>query len=190
MSIVLRQHFEKIAPLTDEEFAYILSHFVVRRFKKHQFVVQAGNPVEYDHFVVKGLLTATYTNDKGKEHIVQFAMEDWWVSDYHAYVNQARATLNIECIEDAELLCVSFANKNKLCTELHALEHFFRVKSQSGYIALQKRILSLLNDDAQSRYTQLLEQYPRLSQRVPKSLLAAYLGVSRETLSRFTKAEK
>lgn len=190
MSKALRQHFEKIIPITDQEFEHVLSHFTVRRFRKHQFVVQAGSLVEFDHFVVSGLLTATYMNDKGKEHIVQFAMEDWWVSDYHAYVNQARATLNIECMEDTELLCLSFENKNKLCTELHALEHFFRVKSQSGYIALQKRILSLLNDDAHARYTQLLEQYPLLAQRLPKTLLAAYLGVSRETLSRFAKAAK
>jgi CRP-like cAMP-binding protein len=187
MSTVLRQHFEKIISLTDDQFAYIMPHFVSRKFKKHQFIVQAGNPVEYDHFVVSGLLTASYINNGGKEHILNFAMEDWWVSDYQAYVNQARATLNIECVENTEVLCISFADKNKLCKEIHELEHFFRVKATSGYIALQRRILSLLNDDAQTRYAQLLGQYPSLSQRVPKALLAAYLGVSRETLSRLSK---
>jgi len=88
-------------------------------------------------------------------------------------------------LEDSTLLCLTATNKKKLCDELHKIEHFFRIKTGSGYVSLQQRILSLLNNDARSRYNELLAQYPSLFQRVPKVLIAAYLGVSRETLSRF-----
>ncbi|MHA4810764.1 Crp/Fnr family transcriptional regulator [Flavitalea flava] len=186
MGILFRQHIEQIVPVTDAEFDYILTHFSSREMKRYQFVVQEGNAVEYEYFVVSGLMKAYFINESGKEHIIQFAMENWWISDYQALYSAEKATLNIDCIEQTSLLCITLANKNKLCSELHKMEHFFRVKTSVGYLGLQKRILSFLNDDAKSRYNHLLQQYPALFQRVPKTLIASYLGVSRETLSRLS----
>jgi CRP-like cAMP-binding protein len=186
MSIELRRHFEKITPLTDQEFDYILSHFTTKKLKKHQFLIQEGYNVTNDYFVVKGLLKAYHVDKEGKEYIMQFAMEDWWVTDYQAYFSQTKATLNIDCIEEVEILCLSLHNRDKICADLHKIEHFFRRKSNMGYVALQRRILSMLNSNAKERYEQLLLQYPTLFQRVPKTFIASYLGVSRETLSRFS----
>ncbi|TBX68691.1 Crp/Fnr family transcriptional regulator [Flavobacterium silvisoli] len=186
MSEILRQQIEKITPLTDKEFEYILSHFTRKKIKKHQYLLQEGEAVQNDYFVTKGLLKAYYVNQDGKEHIMQFAMEDWWITDYQAYFNETNATLNIDCIEASEVLCLSLRNREKLCADMHKIEHFFRKKSNAGYVALQRRILSLLNSNAKERYEQLLQQYPLLFQRVPKTLIASYLGVSRETLSRLS----
>ena len=187
MSTILRQHFEKITPLSDEEFEYILSHFTTKKLKKHQYLVQENDYVQYDYYVVSGLLKASHFDNDGKEYIMQFAMEDWWVTDYQAYFSAAKSTLNIDCIENTELLCLSLQNRDKLCAEMHKIEHFFRKKSNFGYVALQRRILSLLNSNAKERYEQFFQLYPSLFQRVPKTLIAAYLGVSRETLSRLSK---
>ncbi len=186
MSIELKKHIEEITLISDAEFEYVLSHFKRKKLKNHQFLIQEGNNVLDDHFVIKGLLKAYYTNDEGKEHILQFAMEDWWVSDYQAYFNKGKATINVDCLEDCEVLCLSLENREKICSELQKIGHFFRVKSNFGYIALQRRILSLLDKDAKGRYEQLIKLYPSLLQRVPKTVLASYLGVSRETLSRFS----
>lgn len=182
----LRAHIEKITPLTDAEFDYILSHFTPRKLKKHQFLVQAGMAVECDYFVVSGLVKAYFTSEDGKQHILQFGMEDWWITDFQAYFNGTAATLDIDCIEDTEVLCLPLVNREKLCADLHKIEHFFRKKSNGGYVALQRRILSLMNNSAKERYETLLAQYPTLFQRVPKTLIASYLGVSRETLSRLS----
>jgi CRP-like cAMP-binding protein len=186
MSNELRRHFEKITPLTDQEFDYILSHFTFKKLKKHQFLIQEGDSVTNDYFVLKGLLKAYHVDKEGKEYIMQFAMEDWWVTDYQAYFSETKATLNIDCIEEVEILCLSLHNRDKICADLHKIEHFFRRKSNTGYVALQRRILALLNSNAKERYEQFLLQNPTLFQRVPKTLIASYLGVSRETLSRFT----
>ena len=83
MEEILRQQIEKIVQLTDEEFQVVLPYFSTRTYLKHQYVVQAGNHAPNDHFVVKGLLKSFYIDDKGKTHILQFAMEDWWISDYN-----------------------------------------------------------------------------------------------------------
>jgi len=184
MSTSLRQHIEKIVSLTDDESGHVLSHFTIKKLKKHQFLVQEGDSVVSDFFVLKGLIKAYHTDENGKDHILQFAMEDWWVTDYQAYFNEAKATLNIDCIEPTEVLCITLNDREKLCRDLHKIEHFFRKKSNAGYIALQRRILSLLNSSAKERYEQFLDQYPSLYQRIPKTLMASYLGVSRETLSR------
>lgn len=183
----LRDHIEAISPLSDAEWKTVSTFFQRRKFRKHQYLVQQGDPVPYDFWVVSGLLKAFTVGDDGKEHILQFAMEDWWCTDYQAYQSGSHASLFIDCLEDSEVLCLRAADKERMCREFRALERFFRIKSGNGYIALQKRIVSLLKESAEERFHNLVAQYPGLVQRVPKKLLAAYLGVSRETLSRFHK---
>lgn len=190
MSEILRHQIDKISPLTDTEFDYVLSHFTKRKFKKHQFVVQEGQLVDNDFFILEGCLKSYSTDASGKEHIIQFGLQDWWITDYEAYYNQTLATVNIDCIEDSVLLCLTFTNREKLCAEMHKIEHFFRKKTNKRNVALQQRILSLLSSNAKERYDQLLNQYPQLFQKVPKHLIAAYLGVSRETLSRFNSSSR
>lgn len=183
---VLREHLEKIIPLTDEEFAFIEPHFLLRTYKKHQFLIQEGMPVRYVYFVVSGLLKLVHTDESGKQQIVSFAMEDWWESDYQAFYTQTEATFSLDCIEDSTVLCLSLESYQTLCSAMPKMEHFFLEKANRGYMALQRRLLSLMTTQAKERYEQLLQQYPDLIQRVPKILLASYLGVSRETLSRFS----
>ena len=182
----LREHIEKIVPLTDDEFAFVIAHFTQKQFKKHQSLLQEGEWVKHMYLVVSGLLKLVYTDDSGKQHIVSFAMEDWWESDFRAYYTQTKATLSLECIEDTAVFCLSLDDYQRLCAGLPRMEHFILQKSISGSIASQQRILSLLTTHATERYEQMLQQYPALFQRVSKTLLASYLGVSRETLSRLS----
>lgn len=180
----LRTHIEKIVPLSDEEFASISSCFTHRKYKKHQFLIQQGDVVTYNYFVLKGLLKLVYTDEGGKEHIVGFAMEDWWETDFPAYYQSKKATMSLECVEDTEVLCLSLEDYRKIVSTHPKMEHFFLEKAYMGFIAAQQRIISTMTTGIKERYEQLLEKHPSLIQRVPKSLLAAYLGVSRETLSR------
>lgn len=180
----LREHIEKITQLTEEEAEFVLLHFKIKKLKKHQYVVQEGEFIDKDFWVVKGLLKASYTDNSGKQHILQFAMKDWWITDYQAYFNNKKATINVDCLEPTELLYITLSDREKICNEIHKMANFFRIKSSNGYVALQDRILTLLSTNSKERYNQLLNKSPQLFQRVPKSLIASYLGVSRETLSR------
>lgn len=187
---ILQQHIAKTAKLTDEQFDYFYSHFQPLSYKKGQVLISEGDKVEHEYFVVAGCLKAFYINDDIKMYILQFAMPTWWTSDYGALYNHAKATINVDCITDAEVLSLSNQNREKICAELHQVEHFFRWRTNRGYLASQKRLLSFMNNDAKARYEELLALYPQLYNLVPKHLIAAYLGVSRETLSRLYQSHK
>lgn len=190
MSELLRQQIDRVVKLTDEEFNYVLSHFVPKKFTKYQFIIQEGQFVDYDYFVLSGCLKSYFTDSAGKDHIIQFGLKDWWITDYEAYYFKKRAIVSIDCIENCELLCLSNQHREKLCAELQKIEHFFRKKTNRRNVALQQRILSLMSSTAKERYDKLIEQYPELFQKVPKKLIAQYLGVTRETLSRLNTPKK
>lgn len=184
MQDILRQHIEKIVPLSDEEFAFVSSHFTLKSFKKREYLIETGDSVKDCYFVVSGLLMLVYIEESAKQHIVSFAMEDWWETDFLAYHSQGKATMALQCLEDTTVFCLSLEHYQKLCASLQKMEHFFLKKANGGHIGSQQRILSFISSNARERYEQLLKRYPSLLQRVPKTLIASYLGVSRETLSR------
>lgn len=181
---LFKEHVAEFVETNDIDYQLILSYFSLQKFRKRQFVIQENQNVEYVYFVKKGLLKSSFIDDLGKEHILQFASENWWISDFAAFYKQEKSTLSVECIEDSELLGITFENLDKLCKEIPKMERFFRLKSNYGYVALQKRILSLLSDSAKIRYESFCTMYPNIIQRIPKQLIANYLGLSRETLSR------
>jgi CRP-like cAMP-binding protein len=181
---ILKEHVAKIASLTDDQFDNFFSRFKSKSYKKGQIIIAEGDKVEHEYFVLEGCLKSFYINDDVKMFIIQFAMPTWWASDYNALYSGAKATISVDCITDAEVLCLSNADREEMCKEIHEVEHFFRWRTNKGYVASQRRLLSLMNNDTKHRYEELMTQYPALYNIVPKHLIAAYLGVSRETLSR------
>jgi len=189
MSILLRKQIEAIVPLTDAEFHHILSYFKPKKLKKHAFLIQEEQEVIYNYYVEKGCLKAFITDNKtGKDFIYQFAVEDWWITDWEAFLKKTKATINIDCLEDCELLGITLEDRMKLGAELWKFEHFLQVKANLGYISLQKRLQMMIIGNARDRYEQFIRQYPHLINRIPKVYIASYLGVSRETLSRLYKS--
>lgn len=186
----LRKHIEEITPISDEEFESIKPFFTVKRVLKNQYLIQQGDDARYEYIIMSGIFKVFYLSDDGKEHIVQFATENWWMSDYISYFSKKPANLYVVCIKAGEVLCLTLEGREKLSANLHKMEHFFRVKLTKGYIALQQRIISLLSHTPEERYKEFAELYPDLMQKVPKKYIAEYLGISRETLSRLYSKNK
>ncbi|WAC12465.1 Crp/Fnr family transcriptional regulator [Dyadobacter pollutisoli] len=180
----LRKHIEEITPVSDEEFEYVKTFLTRKRVRKHQYLIQVGDIVTCDYWITRGIFRAFYVDKTGKEHILQFALENSWLSDYNAFFNQTESKMNIVCMEDAEVLCLTLLAKEKLASELHKMEHFFRMKVTRGYTVQQHRIISLLSNNPRQRYEEFESLYPNIVKKVPKKYIAEYLGISRETLSR------
>ena len=173
---LLKEHIAKSASLTDDQFDYFFSRFKSQSYKRGQSVVTEGDKVEYEYFVLDGCLKSFYINDDLKMFILQFAMPTWWTSDYSALYSGAKASINIDCITDAKVLCLSNKDREEVCNDIRQVEHFFRWRTNNGFVAAQKRLLSLMNNNTRHRYEELIAQYPALYNIVPKHLIAAYLG--------------
>lgn len=184
MNHFLKEHIQEIISIADEEFEIVQSFFVKKRFRKRQFLIQEHQLVHEIFLIEKGILKSSFIDHTGKEHILQFAASNWWISDFAAFFKQEASSLAVDCIEDTEVYAITYEDLNILCSKVSAIEHFFRVKSNFGYVALQQRILSLMSKSAKERYEDFIKQYPGFIDHIPKQLIASYLGVSRETLSR------
>ena len=142
---ILKQHIAKTASLTDEHFDYVFSHFKQQSYKKGQVIIASGDMVNCEYFVLSGCLKSFFINDDLKMFILQFAMPTWWASDFNALYSHTKATINVDCITDTEVLCITNDDREKICSELHPMEHFFRWRTNKGYVASQKRLLSKLS---------------------------------------------
>lgn len=189
MNQILKTHIRKTVDLSEIELEKACSFFEEQHFKKREMIINANNQVDHVYFIVSGLLKLFYTDSDAKEHIISFSMEDWWESDYAAFYTQTKATQSLQCLEDIVVLKLSFDNYQQLLTEVPKMTDFFLKKAIGGHITSQRRILSLMTMSAKERYEQFLKYYPSLLQRIPKTVLASYLGVSRETLSRFFESK-
>lgn len=183
----LRKHLEKYVSITDDDFAEIVNYFTLRQITKNTVLLQPGESVHHTYWVVQGLLLSTFNDGKGKEHIMQFAIENCWITDQQGFYNQTAAILRIYALEDSCVFSLSFSNREKLCETFPSMAHFFRKKANDSFVKQQKRLLTYMTSDAQERFNHLMREFPGLYQRVPKQILASYLGVTRETLSRFKK---
>jgi CRP-like cAMP-binding protein len=147
-------------------------------------VVQNGNVCRYESFVLKGCLKTFYIDNEGQEHIVQFAIENWWTADLSSFLTQTPACYNVLCLENCELAQITFPDLEELYLAIPKLERFFRIIIQKAYIAAQQRIVNNFSMAAKDRYVQFRKQYPEIDQRVPQYMIASYLGITKEFLSK------
>ncbi|PCH76149.1 MAG: hypothetical protein COB98_07025 [Flavobacteriaceae bacterium] len=150
-------------------------------------LLEAGETVVHQYYVQKGCLRTYYVDISGKEHTLQFAIKDWWISDYTAFFSGDKAILNIESIQDTTLYKISKKNMDDLFFEIPKLETFFRKKMERSFASFQKRILSNLAESAKERYVSFVRTYPNIEQRVKNYHIASYLGITTESLSRIRK---
>lgn len=177
-------YINKITPLTTEEGEKIAARFKIRKYLKGQFVVQNGDVCKYENFVLKGCLRQFYIDNEGFEHIIMFAIEDWWAGDLGSMVNHTPSDFNIQCVENCELAQIHFEDLQILYEEVPKLERLFRIIIQRAFIASQKRIINNFSLSAKERYLQFRQTYPLIEQRVPQYMIASYLGITKEFLSK------
>ncbi|MFH7017320.1 Crp/Fnr family transcriptional regulator [Flavobacterium sp. FlaQc-47] len=182
MEKTLKENIAKTIQLSHEEYQQIEHYFVRETYKKGNYLVESGKTAPFEFFIVSGLVVASHLNDEGKKHIVQFAMEDNWISDIQSFNTGCSTSIDIKCLENTVLYSISYADKEKLCALSKKMEFFFRKKSSANNIVLQKRILNFMCTNSKDRYEQFIKQYPKIQLRVSKKLMASYLGITTKTL--------
>ena len=170
-------------PLTETEIEVIKDVFTFKKLRKHQFLLQEGQVCKYGAFIVKGAMRQYSIDDKGAERIVNLYLENWWASDRESYVMLTPSKYNIDAWEHSELLLITKADYLNQLTPIPAINEMARKMDENFAIASQKRVASI-SLSAEERYAELVRTYPEFLQRFPQHIIASYLGITKETLSR------
>lgn len=188
---IFRKYLEDKIHLTNQDFELIASLCSGKKLRKKQYLLQAGDVWKYNAFVCKGLLKLYHLDDKGQEHIMQFAPENHWTGDRESLSSGLPSKYNIDAIEESEILLISKDNFEMLRKSIPAFNDFVNDTIKKNVMALQDRIYANITLSAEERYNRFITQFPAITSRVPQHMIASYLGISAETLSRirsqFTK---
>ncbi|HWV73228.1 MAG TPA: Crp/Fnr family transcriptional regulator [Pseudosphingobacterium sp.] len=175
--------------LTKDELEKFSSSYSLKKVEKNQVILKEGETCMFEGYVLEGCFKIFYQDEDLREHILSFAIEDWWVLDIGSFVSGTPSRLNIQALEDSTILVIDRDKKEQLYGELPKVEKLFRIMNQKSLAAMSQRMISMLHKNADQRYLNFIEKYPTLSQRIPQHQIASYLGISHEFLSKVrTKA--
>lgn len=173
--------------LTADEKVQITAAFKSRHLRKRQYLLQEGDVCKYMAFIVKGAGRMYTMKENSQETIIRLAVESWWLGDYESYNLHTPSIYYIEMTEDSDVLLVTHEDMKNLGAAIPAIDEMVREIDRKGTIATQKRIHAAISMDAEERYELLAKTYPEFVRRFPQSMIASYLGISPETLSRVRK---
>ena len=176
--------------LPDDEREVIMAAFEQKHFRKRQYLLKEGEICRQTGFIVKGSARMFSVDEKGHEHIVYFGLESWWIGDHESFLQLTPSRYNIEILEDAELLVLTASKALELRHKSRCFDLTVKLLDKYSTIAMQKRIHSAIGMTAEEKYFNLLSSYPQFLERFPMNMIASYLGLSPETLSRIRKNGK
>lgn len=186
---VLQNHIEHTlgSSITDEDFNTFCGLTFEKSFDKKQFFVEPGSPCNYQYFILEGSCYSYYVNEKGDKNAIQLAIENHWITDSSSFFTNKPAVSTIETLEPTRVLLLSKENLNKLCKTSPIFDRYFRILLQNAMSALYQRIAKTNSEDAEYRYKEFSKLYPHFVQRIPQFLIASYLGVKPQSLSRIRR---
>lgn len=181
------QNLNSKVELTEAEQDQIKKYLTFKKLRKKQYLLQEGDVCKVIAFVEKGALRAYSVDENSNEHIIQFGLEGWLISDLYSFLTGEPATYNIDAIEDSELVIISKSAHEELLQTMPKYETFTRLNMTGAYLAMQRRLTSIISASVEERYQDFINLYPHIAQRVPQHMIASYMGLTPETLSRIRK---
>lgn len=170
--------------LDKQEIDFFLSLLEPKNLERRKVYLKAGSVCRHSAFVVDGALKSFTVDKEGKEHVLSFAIRDWWIADMYSYISHKPAILTIEAIDNSEVLLLSYDNQQLLYEKVPKFERFFRILVENSLVANQERLMDNLSSSAEERYVRFIKKYPAIPSCVPQHSIASYLGITPEFLSK------
>jgi CRP-like cAMP-binding protein len=182
----LRSNIEKTIErsLTDAEFEGFAQLLFERSYDKKSTLVEEGQVCNHIYFVQQGSCYSYITDDHGEKHAIQFALEGYWISDLYSFFSHRTAIYSVETLETSNMLVLNKKNFQFACEKLPVFDRYFRILIQNAYVSLQYRLAKTNSEDAEKRYLDFTKKHPDFLQRIPQYLIASYLGIKPQSLSR------
>ncbi|POY38359.1 Crp/Fnr family transcriptional regulator [Solitalea longa] len=180
----LLDHIGRFVDLDMSEKELLLGRLSFKKVKKKEYPLSEGQICNYNYFVVKGCLRVYLITNSGLEQITQFGIENWWITDFDSFENQTSSAFFIQAVEESEVIAIDKNALENLYNEVPKVERYFRIILQKNFVAAQRRILWIHTISSEQRYRNFVEQFPAFVQRVPQYMLASYLGITLEFLSK------
>ncbi|WP_207420211.1 Crp/Fnr family transcriptional regulator [Desertivirga brevis] len=174
-------------PISEEDKKLIRNTFKIKHLRKRQYLLQEGDVCKYMAFIVKGAGKMYMVNKSGQENVIRLAIESWWLGDFESYTLNSPSVYNIEMIEDSDVLLINDQSMQELIAKVPPLAKMIKEIDRNSAIATQRRIQTAISLGAEERYDEMLQSYPEFIRRFPQTMIASYLGISAETLSRIRK---
>ena len=179
----LIKSFSKNVTLTDEEAGIIQSLFTPKKFRRRQYILQAGDVCRYETFIIKGCMRSYFIDEDGTEHVIMFAIENGWLGDGLSFNHGIPSEVNIDALEACEIFQIDKPSLEALYEKVPRFERFFRVKFQTAFLAEQQRVICNFTKSAQDRYLTFLKRFSGLEERIPQHQIASFLGITPQFLS-------
>ncbi len=186
----LIEHIRKYIELDSKVEREISNFFQPKTFAKREMLTELNTKCNLHFFVIKGCLRMYFINDKGVEQTIQFAIENWWITDYFAFDRQTKTEFGIQAVETTDVLQIDYKSQEKLLHDFPQLERYFRLIYQRAYSASQLRTKYLYDFSREQFYHHFNDSFPEFTQRIPQHLLASYLNMTPEYLSKIKKKSR
>jgi CRP-like cAMP-binding protein len=184
---IFENYLSERVTLGVEDVNLVRSLSIEKKIAKRQFILREGEPADHTNFVVKGLLRLYRTDFKGEEYILKFANENHWINDRQSYLTGLPAIANIEAIENSAVLSWKKADFDYLLKEIPCFKQLMKDLSAKNQVANQDRVYNSISLSSEEKYNLFIEKNATISNRIPLHMIASYLGVTRETLSRIRR---
>lgn len=184
MNNELYNHIRRFVDIDKTEYDKVLSYFDHLVLDKKDLVIHAGDKCEQLYFVLQGCLHAYFIDNNGAEKTIQFAIEDWWITDFLAYHHQVKTDFHIQAVEASEVLCISYAKQQELYSHHPVMESYFRKMYEVGYGAAIRRLQYIFTYSKEEIFYRFRDQFPEFVNRIPQYLIATYLGLTPEYVSK------
>lgn len=187
MNSILYKNIKEKVDISEQDFEQFSILTETLNISKNEFLVHEGDVAKYMAFVNSGALYSYSIDEKGNKHVVQIALESYWISDLFSFLSQEVSAFNVQAIESSEIILLSKSNFEKACSTIPAFERFFRILIQNAYVGSQRRVSRIYGNSAEERYKQLIKSNPKMIQNIPQHYIASYLGIKPQSLSRIRK---